>query len=220
MKNEKVVVFGSTGLIGSYLINYLLSDPTFKQIIVVTRKPLRVSHKKLSNQIINFSSKDQIDESVKNCSIVFSAIGTTKAKVQNNKKKYREIDFDINLNIAKYCKINNVNKFILVSSSGANAKSSNFYLKLKGEIEHEINKLNLNSFIVFRPSLLLGNRNEFRLGERIGQVILPFFSKILPSNIKPVHAKLVAKAMIVYSKSNILGNNIISNKQILYVILT
>jgi len=220
MKNEKVVVFGSTGLIGSYLINYLLSDPTCKQIIVVTRKPLIINHKKLSNQIINFSNKEQIDNSIKNCSIVFSAIGTTKAKVQNNKERYREIDFDINFNIAKCCKINNVNKFILVSSSGANAKSSNFYLRLKGEIEHEINKLNLNSFIVFRPSLLLGNRNEFRLGERIGQVILPFFSRILPPNIKPVHAKLVAKAMILYSKSNILGNNIISNRKILKVILT
>jgi len=220
MKNEKVVVFGSTGLIGSYLINYLLSDPTCKQIIVVTRKPLIINHKKLSNQIINFSNKEQIDNSIKNCSIVFSAIGTTKAKVQNNKERYREIDFDINFNIAKCCKINNVNKFILVSSSGANAKSSNFYLKLKGEIENEINKLNLNSFIVFRPSLLLGNRNEFRLGERIGQVILPFFSRILPPNIKPVHAKLVAKAMILYSKSNILGNNIISNRKILKVILT
>tara|TARA_B100000575_G_scaffold148176_1_gene118209 strand:- start:719 stop:1381 length:663 start_codon:yes stop_codon:yes gene_type:complete len=219
MKNKKVVVFGSTGLIGSYLINYLLSDPTFKQIILVTRRPLRINNKKLINQIINFSSKEEIDDSIQNCSIVFSAIGTTKAKVQNNKKKYREIDFDINLNIAKYCKIKNVNKFILVSSSGANAKSSNFYLKLKGEIEHEINKLNLNSFIVFRPSLLLGNRNEFRLGERIGQVVLPFFSKILPPNFKPVHAKLVAKAMILYSKSNILGNNIISNKKILKAIL-
>ena len=215
MNNKKVVVFGSSGLIGSYLINYLLSEPTFKQIVLVTRRPVSISHKKIRNQIINFSSKSQIKNSIKNCCIVFSAIGTTKAKVKNNKKKYREIDFDINFNIAQYCKINNVNKFILVSSSGANAKSSNFYLKLKGEIEYEINKLNLNSFIVFRPSLLLGNRTEFRLGERIGQVILPFFSRILPPNIKPVHAKLVAKAMIIYSKSNTFGNNIINNKSIL-----
>tara|TARA_B100001287_G_scaffold275897_1_gene284942 strand:+ start:193 stop:849 length:657 start_codon:yes stop_codon:yes gene_type:complete len=215
MNNKKVVVFGSSGLIGSFLINYLLSDPTFKQIVLVTRRPLSISHEKIRNQIINFSSKSQINRSIKNCCIVFSAIGTTKAKVKNNKKKYREIDFDINFNIAQCCKINNVNKFILVSSSGANVKSSNFYLKLKGEIEYEINKLNLNSFIVFRPSLLLGNRTEFRLGERIGQVILPFFSRILPPNIKPVHAKLVAKAMIIYSKSNTFGNNIINNKSIL-----
>ncbi len=215
MNNKKVVVFGSSGLIGSYLINYLLSDTTFKQVVLVTRRPLSISHKKIRNQIINFSSTSQINNSIKNCCIVFSAIGTTKAKVKNNKKKYREIDFDINFNIAQSCKINNVNKFILVSSSGANAKSPNFYLKLKGEIEYEINKLNLNSFIVFRPSLLLGNRTEFRLGERIGQVILPFFSRILPPNIKPIHAKLVAKAMIIYSKSNTFGNNIINNKSIL-----
>ena len=218
MKNKKVVVFGSTGLIGGLLINYLLSDSSFEQIVVVSRRPLNINHKKLSNQIINFSSKTQIDNSVKNCSIVFSSIGTTKAKVQNSKDKYREIDFDINFNIAKSCKLNNVNKFILISSSGANSKSSNFYLKLKGEIEHEINKLNLKSFIILRPSLLLGKRNEFRLGEKIGQIILPFFSKILPPNVKPINAELVAKAMILYAKSNMSGNNIIDNKSILKLI--
>ena len=217
MKNKKVVIFGSSGLIGGFLLNYLLSESKFEKILVASRRPINVVHNKLNNQIINFSNKVEIDNCIKNSSIVFSTIGTTKAKVQNN-KKYREIDFDINYNIAKSCKDKNVNKFILISSSGADVKSVNFYLKLKGEIEHEINKLNLNSFIVLRPSLLLGKRNEFRLGERIGQIILPLFSKILPPNVKPIHAELVAKAMILYAKSNMSGNNIINNKSILKLI--
>ena len=90
---------------------------------------------------------------------------------------------------------------MVVSSSGANLNSNSFYLKLKGEIEKSILDLNLKSTSVFRPSLLLGKRKEKRLGEKIAQIIMPFFSFLMPKNYKPIKADLVAKSMVNVSKS-------------------
>ena len=105
--------------------------------------------------------------------------------------------------------------FSFVSSSGANIKSNNFYLKLKGEIENSILNLNLFSTSVFRPSLLLGNRKEKRFGEKVAQLIMPFLSFLMPRKYKPIKASLVAKSMINISKSIQPGFKIYHYKEII-----
>jgi len=201
MEFEEITLFGSTGLIGELLLKLLVNDSDYKKIKVISRKSFSLNHKKIIHKTIDFSDYKSLSKSVKNSKIVFAAIGTTQSKVNGDNKEYRKIDFDILYNIAKACKENKVENFLFVSSSGANSNSNSFYLKLKGEIEKSILDLNLKSTSIFRPSLLLGKRKEKRLGEKIAQIIMPFFSFLMPKNYKPIKADLVAKSMVNVSKS-------------------
>ena len=127
----------------------------------------------------------------------------------------RAIDYDITLNIANACEKLNAKKFLFVSSGGANSSSSNFYLKLKGEIEDAVLKTKQKSLFILKPSLLIGKRKNSRFIESIGQIIMPLFSIFLPDSIKAVKANTVAKCMLEISKSELSNLNIIENKEIL-----
>ena len=215
MKSKEVTLFGSTGLIGTLLLDILIKDNDYHKINVVTRKPISLNHKKIKIHIIDFSDSKSYSQTLRNSQIVFASIGTTQSKVKGNKESYRKIDFDIIYDIAKACKKNNVENFSFVSSSGANIKSNNFYLNLKGEIENSILNLNLSSTSVFRPSLLLGKRKEKRYGEKIAQLIMPFLSFLMPSKYKPIKAALIAKSMVNISKSIQPGFKIYHYKEII-----
>lgn len=211
----QAVLFGGTGLTGNHILNLLNNDSDFKSILVVSRKKITYSSNKISNKVINFSEPIEIESCIKKDTIVFSCIGTTQAQVKGNKKKYKEIDFDITLNIANSCKKLNAKKFLFISSGGAKSSNSNFYLKLKGEIEDAVIKTNNNSLFILKPSLLIGKRKNSRFIESIGQAIMPLFSYLLPQSIKAVKASTVAKCMLELSKSELNGINIIENKKIL-----
>ena len=211
----QAVLFGGTGLTGGCILDLLKNDSDFKSIIVVSRKTFTHSSNKISNKVIDFSDPVEIESCIRKDSIVFSCIGTTQAQVKGDKKKYREIDFDITLNIANACKKLSAKKFLFISSGGANSSSSNFYLKLKGEIEDAVIKTKNNSLFILKPSLLLGKRNNSRFMENIGQIIMPLFSILLPDSIKAVKANTVAKCMLELSKSELSNLNIIENREIL-----
>ena len=211
----QAVLFGGTGLTGDHILNLLNNDSDFKSILVVSRKKFTYSSNKISNKVINFSEPIEIESCIKKDTIVFSCIGTTQAQVKGNKKKYKEIDFDITLNLANSCKKLNAKKFLFISSGGARSSNSNFYLKLKGEIEDAVIKTNNNSLFILKPSLLIGKRKNSRFIESIGQAIMPLFSYLLPQSIKAVKASTVAKCMLELSKSELNGINIIENKKIL-----
>jgi uncharacterized protein YbjT (DUF2867 family) len=208
---KTAVVFGGTGLIGQHLITELIQDALYKEIVVVTRGEFPIDHFKIIHKRINFNNAKEIKDCIPKGSIVFSAIGTTNARVKGDKLKYREIDHDITLNIACSCLDQEAARFLYVSSGGANAGSKNFYLKLKGEIDEAVTALNLNSTLIFRPSLLLGTRKEFRFGERIAQVVMPLISFVFPKNLKPIRAKDVAKVMLQLSKSKYTGTVVVEN---------
>ncbi len=211
----QAILFGGTGLTGGCILDLLKNDSDFKSIIVVSRKTLTQSSNKISNKVIDFSDPVEIERCIKKDSIVFSCIGTTQTQVKGDKKKYREIDYDITLNIANACKKLNAKKFLFISSGGANSSSSNFYLKLKGEIEDAVISVKNNSLCILKPSLLLGRRNNSRFIENIGQIIMPLFSILLPESIKAIEATTVAKCMLELSKSELSNLNIIENKEIL-----
>ena len=177
--NKTVALFGSTGLIGGEVLKLLINDDNFETINVITRKKVTVQSKKIKNYIIDFTNPDGYKKVIKKGDVVIASIGTTQSKVNFNKTKYRKVDYDILLNIAKVCKSNQASSFCFVSSAGANEKSKNFYLGLKGEIENSIMHLALKSCLIFRPSLLLGKRNEFRFGEIMAQKIMPLHAAIL-----------------------------------------
>tara|TARA_B000000532_G_scaffold23205_1_gene15790 strand:- start:109 stop:759 length:651 start_codon:yes stop_codon:yes gene_type:complete len=196
----KITLFGSTGLIGNEILKLLENDSDFEKINVVSRRPVELKSRKSSLNIIDFKDFNSYLDVIDGSDIVLAAIGTTQSKVGFNKKKYREIDFDIISNAVKACKEKNVKHFSFVSSAGADINNKSFYLKLKGEIEKEVESKQLNSSTVYRPSLLLGNRKENRFGEKVAQILIPLISFLFPDNYKPIKAIDVAKAMVTESK--------------------
>ena len=208
MENKEISVFGATGLIGGYILKILDKDPYYNRINVITRRSFSFKSNKVNIHVIDFSKKKLISKIIKNSNVVIASIGTTQQKVNGNKDDYRKIDYDILLNIAKACRDNNIQNFSFVSSCGAKINSKNFYLNLKAEIENAVLDLDLNSTSIFRPSLLLGKRKEFRFGENIAQIIMPLISFMMPSSYKPIKAKDVAKAIIQISKKTISGAKI------------
>ena len=205
---SNIAVFGSTGLIGSNLLKYLENDIYFSKVNVITRKPIHFKNSKFKNIVIDFSDINSIQNSLKNSQIVFVSIGTTQSKVNWDLKKYKKIDYEIPINIAKAAKKLNIKKYLIVSSAGADINAKGFYLSLKGQIESDIIKIGIKNTYIFRPSLLLGARKENRVGEKIAQVIMPLFSFLLPKKYRPINAESVAKSMINLSKTNINSHKI------------
>ena len=211
----KITLFGPTGLIGNEILKLLENDSDFEKINVVSRRPFELKSRKSSLNIIDFKDFNSYLNVIDGSDVVLAAIGTTQSKVGFNKKKYREIDFDIISNTVKACKEKNVKHFSFVSSAGADINNKSFYLKLKGEIEKEVESKQLNSSTVYRPSLLLGNRKENRFGEKVAQILIPLISFLFPDNYKPIKASDVAKAMVNESKNYGSGFKIYHHRDVL-----
>lgn len=198
----RATLIGATGLIGSQLLELLLTDDYFDSVRIIIRRPMELTHPKLEKKLVDFSDMEGFRLALEDNDVVFSCIGTTQKKVNGDKEAYRKIDYDITVDTARLCKLNGCETFIFVSSVGANSKSNNFYLKLKGEIEEAVNETGIKSIHVMRPSALLGNRKEFRLGEKLASCLLPVLSFLMPAKYKPIKAVDVAKKMIAVSKKN------------------
>lgn len=199
------VVLGATGLVGEQLVRQLLNDTAFSKVRILVRRRVELSHPKLEAGIVNFENLVDYRKKLDHGDCIFCCIGTTLKKVKGDKKAYHKIDVEIPVNAAKMAKDAGFTKYLLVSSVGADARSKNFYLKLKGEVEREIAAVNFNSFHVFRPSMLLGERKEFRLAELIGKGIMRGLSGVLVGNLKKfkgIDAVNVAQAMVTAAKSD------------------
>lgn len=214
MSKKTATLIGATGLIGSHLLQELLNDPYFDTVQILIRRPIDITHPKLEKRLVDFNDAESYKLALENSDAVFCAIGTTQKKVKGDKVAYRKIDFDIPVHAAKFCKETGCEKFILVSSIGANSKSNNFYLKLKGEVEDAVKAVGIKSIHIMQPSALLGARKEFRLGERIAQVIMRTFSLLIPSRYKAIEAKNVANAMLKAAKKEDEGAFVYTYKEI------
>lgn len=210
----RATLIGATGLIGGHLLELLSKDNYFDSVRILVRRPYKQEHPKLEKKLVDFSDKENFRLALEGSDVIFCAIGTTQKKVKGDKTEYRKIDYDIAVNAAQLGKLCGCEIFILVSAIGANSKSRNFYLKLKGEVEDAVRSSGLRSVHIMQPSMLLGNRKEFRLGEKIGTPVMRALSFLLPSRYKPIHAKDVAKAMTEVVKKKEEGVFIYSYKEI------
>jgi len=199
-------LIGVTGLIGNCLLEELIKDDFYHTVRVLIRRPLECTHPKLEKKLVDFADAESFRLALEGSDMVFCSVGTTQKKVKGDKTAYRKVDYDIPVHAARFCKRSGCETFILVSSVGANSKSNNFYLKLKGEVEDAVKETGLKSVHIMRPSVLLGDRKEFRLGEKIGQAVMKAISFLIPSKYKPVHAGDVAKAMVLAARSGKQGN--------------
>ena len=202
MSAKTAALVGATGLIGGELLKLLLGDPYYQTVRILIRRPFDLQHPKLEKKLVDFNDADSLLVALDGSDTVFVAVGTTQRKVKGDKQAYRKVDYDIPVNIARYAKMVGCRNFVLVSSVGADRKSNNFYLRLKGEVENEIMKIEIESVHIMQPSMLLGKRNEPRPLEKIGQLVMKVSSFLLPSKYKPIQAKAVANAMLEASKKN------------------
>ena len=205
MNEQTAIVIGATGLIGHILVEKLLDDPYFQKVRILVRRTTELKHPKLEEQIVNFNDLEDYRSQFGQGEVIFCCVGTTQKKVAGDKQAYRKVDIDIPVNGARIGFENGFKKFLMVSSVGADEKSGNFYLKIKGEAENTISRTGFESTWFFRPSILLGKRNESRSGEKIAKALMRIFSRLLVGGYKKyraIDANDVASAMINDSKRN------------------
>ena len=215
MNSKTALVFGSTGLTGSYLLNCLLTDSRYEKVkVFVRRKTDLPISEKLEVTIVELASPEKYS-SLLYGEDLFCCLGTTIATA-GSKEAFRKIDFDLPVKIAEEASKNNIFSFLIISSLGADTKSSNFYYKTKGETEEAIQKFSFRKISILRPSMLLGGRKEFRLGEIIGKELMRALSFVFVGSLKKykaIHAQNVAKAMVEIA-NNDFGKTIFESDEI------
>lgn len=194
MKNA--LVAGATGLIGEQLLKLLIEAPEYNKVYVIARRALSVDHPKL--MLLKSEMTDMNDFFVDECiHDVFIALGTTIRKT-GSREAFRQVDFDLVLSVAWWGQMKKAEKILVVSSVGANAGASNFYLRTKGEMENAIRLCGIPGIYIFRPSLLTGLRREFRWGEKVGALMMPLLVPVLNGpwrKYRAIAAAQVAHAM-------------------------
>ncbi|QBY05734.1 NAD-dependent epimerase/dehydratase family protein [Thalassotalea sp. HSM 43] len=197
MKTVTAALFGASGLTGSALLTKLLNSTQFSQVTVFVRKKLNVSDAKLIQVVVDFDQIENLAEHLRGIDTVFCCLGTTIKKAKT-KQAFAAIDYQLVLDIGKQCAHAQVKHFMVISSLGANSESKAFYNATKGRMECDIARLGLTRISVVRPSLLIGQRPEFRLAEQLSIVITSMlgFVFIGPlAKLKPIKVSSVANAM-------------------------
>ena len=195
------LVTGSTGLVGKKLLLELAKKDL--EVIAITRRFIGNLPENVS--LVNINFDDFLENgSLPSCDHVYMCLGTTIKKA-GSQSEFKKVDFDYCLSFAKKAREAGATKFSLISSVGASPNVNNFYLKTKGEIEEEIKKIDFQAINIFRPSLLLGRRNESRFLERIGQNLSSFINLFLVGSLRKyrsVKASNVAYCMANYEKND------------------
>ena len=201
---KTALVFGSSGLIGGNVLNFLIKNNIYNKIKIFVRSPQSNLNEKVEIIVTDFLNLNSISSEIKGDDCFFS-IGTTK-KNSPDKNEYRRIEYNLPVKIAKIAKDNSVNNFSYVSSGYADQNHLSTYLKNKGDVEIFLQSLNFLRLTIMRPSFLLGDREENRIGETIGSISLKFLSPVLIGKMRkmrPIKAETVAKAMIKSLNSDI-----------------
>ncbi|MDC3142611.1 NAD(P)H-binding protein [Candidatus Pelagibacter sp.] len=207
------LLFGASGLVGSHLLNQLISNNNYSKIKLFVRSAIDLNDPKIEIIQTDFNNLENHREDIKGDDCFF-CIGTTK-KNSPDKNEYKRVELEVPKQIAQIAKSNFVNSFVFVSSGYADPKSSGDYLKFKGEVEEELKKLNFPKLGVMRPSFLLGDRKEKRVGEKIGIFIFKLISPLLLGplkKMKPIHSEIVATSMIKVANEDLQKNTFESNE--------
>ena len=195
MTKQTAIVIGATGLTGSFLVEQLLRDERFDKVKVFARRSTNLQHSKLQEFIIDFENRAGWEKEVKG-DVLFSALGTTIRQAGSKDAQYR-IDHTYQYGFAEAAARNDVPVYVLLSSAGANAQSSFFYMRIKGELENAVAHLPFFYIRIIQPGPLDGPRREKRGGEKLGLTVIRFLNRLgLAKRMRPIHVSVVARAMI------------------------
>jgi uncharacterized protein YbjT (DUF2867 family) len=201
------LVVGATGLIGNLLTIKLLESGIYEKTKVLVRKQMAIQHQNLEQIIIDF---DKIDASKIVADDFFCCLGTTMSKA-GSKEDFFKVDFTYPYEIAKIALKNGAKQFSIVTALGASQKSLFYYSRVKGDIEKALFEMNFPTLMIFRPSMLLGEREEKRFGEKIGIILMKVLDFLIPKKYKGIQAEKVARTMLENAQKTLSGNNIFEN---------
>lgn len=204
------LLFGATGLVGQQCLDLLLEDDAYGTVHVLTRRaiqgldenPKAVQHVIDFDAFIESGDLAQVDH-------VFCALGTTMAEA-GSKEAFRKVDYGYTVALAEMAREAGARHFVLVSSLGASTKSLFFYSRVKGQVEEAISNRGYPAVTILRPSVIVGDRFERRLGEQIGAWLFG----LAPRSLQPVHAKDIAAAMVNAARTDPIGKRLILSKAI------
>ncbi|MDX1693214.1 MAG: oxidoreductase [Ketobacteraceae bacterium] len=192
-----VLLAGATGLIGSHCLDLLLASPRVKKVIAPTRRTLSNTSSKLRNVLVDFDRLDEYQELFQ-CDAIICCLGTT-IRQAGSKKAFKRVDLEYCLDIAELGRSQTAKAYYLVSAMGADPNSLFFYSRVKGELERRLVQLEYDYLSLYRPSLLMGDREEHRfaesLGIRLASVINPFLMGSF-AKYKAIDASKVARAIV------------------------
>ncbi len=200
------VLAGTTGLVGSHLLDLLLNDEHYTRIVALSRKALDRQHPKLQNLVVDFAHLEEYAAQLK-AEDVFCCLGTT-IRQAGSQAAFRKVDFDYPLNLAKVTQEQGAKQYLLVTALGSDKASTIFYNRVKGEVEEAIGHVGFDSYHIFQPSMLLGDRKESRAGEGVGKAVMTALDFLIPKKYKAIEATKVAKGMLAIAKQNLAGTHI------------
>jgi len=213
---ETAVVAGGTGLVGRELLNLLLAGERYANVIAIGRRPTGLSDPRLEERAMEGSQPEQCLEGIPGGYDLFIATGTTIKKA-GTREAFRRVDYELPLRLAEMAASQGAGALVIVSSIGASPDSRYFYLRVKGELERQLEKLSLRRLIVLRPSQLLGKRQERRPGEKWAAALAKPLSGLMVGKLaryRPVHAATVASAMLEAAKRAPEGVTVVESEQI------
>lgn len=208
MGNRTHVLLGATGLVGRELLQQLLHDEDTSRLIVIARRSTGITDPRLVEHVFELGEMERHRELFGGVHAIFCALGTT-IKVAKTKEQFRFVDHDLPVLAARLGFEAGAQHYLLVSSLGASPASRVFYSRVKGETERDVSAIGYRTVTIARPSLLLGPREEYRLGERIAAR----FGPLLPRSMRPVEARRVASALVRSSHDDTPGTRIIMSNQ-------
>ncbi|QIP12628.1 oxidoreductase [Spirosoma aureum] len=207
---KTAIVLGATGLIGDLLTHRLVDSPLYEKVKVLVRKSLNWQHPRLQEVQFDFDYPNGL---LTQADDIFCCLGTTMKKA-GSKEVFRKVDYQYPMDIARLGLAAGAQQFAIVTAMGADANSTFFYNRVKGEVERDLTALNYPSLLIFRPSLLLGNRGGNRLGERLAEGAMRLFSPLIPAKYKGVEASKVANAMLTTMQQGLIGKHVFESDQL------
>jgi|LakMenEpi03Aug12_release.lakeMendotaPanAssembly.Ray.scaffolds.fasta_scaffold463668_2 uncharacterized protein YbjT (DUF2867 family) len=193
MNTQRALVIGGTGLVGSHLLEQLNADQRFGKIYALSRRATK-PHSRIVNIVTELDAVTGQEEFF-DVDVVFCAIGSTIKKA-GSQAEFRRIDYELPMHIARLARSRGVRRFVLVSSIGATASSKYFYLQVKYALERDLAALGFEQLSILQPSLIMGDRKEFRVGELISRVAMKYLNPLTPARYRGVHARSIATTMV------------------------
>jgi len=208
--NKTALVVGATGLIGNLLTHQLVDSPRYEKVKVLVRKSLNWQHPRLQEIQFDFEHPNGL---LAQADDIFCCLGTTMKKA-GSKEAFRNVDYQYPLDVARLGLANGARQFAIVTAMGADERSLFFYNRVKGEVERDLTALNYPTLLIFRPSLLLGNRGEKRFGEQLAEGAMRLLNPIIPAKYKGIDAAKVANAMLTTMQQEIVGKRVFESDQL------
>lgn len=216
MENQKTaLIAGATGLVGSELLRLLIAQKKYRKIYVPVRRKTGLDAQCVEEMLINFND---LEDELKNINAdeVYCCLGTTMKKAGSKQAFYR-VDYQYPYDLAKIMKKNGAERFLLVSSIGADPKSLFYYSRVKGDLEEALKEIGFRSLVIFRPSLLLGERDEKRTGEDIAKNVYKAIDKLFVGPLAKyagIEAHVVASAMLAMACKELDGCKVLESDEI------